>query len=255
MTPQQVLAAFDAEAFARDGFVVLPGFWSADEVQQASAAFEELLAAARSQAARAVDGALDHRGSHFVVDTDPFALRRVVWCGAAAPALGAYGADERFVGVAERVLGARPVVQLIQQAHYKLPGDGVDFAWHQDASNRRYGTDRFVDVNGRGSFVQIVVAVDPMTPENGPLQMLPGSHRHGFVADLGTGHIADTYLDAEPVNMELEPGDAAVFGPFVIHGSGANRSDRARRLFLQGYTLPGANRRVYPGCGTGVERP
>ena len=100
----------------------------------------------------------------------------------------------------------------------------------------------------------MVVAVDAMTADNGPLQMLPGSHRHGFVADLGTGRIPERYLDAEPVNLELAPGDAALFGPFVIHGSGPNRSASPRRLFLQGYTVPGANQRLYPGCGTGIER-
>jgi ectoine hydroxylase-related dioxygenase (phytanoyl-CoA dioxygenase family) len=85
--------------------------------------------------------------------------------------------------------------------------------------------------------------------------MLPGSHHQGFVADLQTGRIPPEALQGEPVTVELAPGDAAVFGPFVVHGSGPNRSAHARRLFLQGYTLPGANRRVYPGCGTGVTRP
>ncbi len=230
------------------------GLWSAAEVRSARAAFDGLLGVGRSLAAEAEDGHVDLDGSRFVLDPEPFALRRVVWCGGAASDLARYGADERFVGLVAHVLGARPVVQLIQQAHYKLPGDGVDFAWHQDASNRRFGTDLFDDVNGRGSFVQVVVAVDPMTPANGPLQMLPGSHRQGFVADLETGRLPDAAVRGEPVTVELEPGDAAVFGPFVVHGSGPNLSTVARRLFLQGYTLPGANRRTYPGCGTGVTR-
>lgn len=252
MTPQAL--GFDDDAFAREGFCILRGLWSAEEVRAAAVAFDSLLTIGRSLAAEAEEGQVDRDGSRFVLDPEPFALRRVVWCGGAAPDLARYGADERFVGLAAHVLGARPVVQLIQQAHYKLPGDGVDFAWHQDASNRRYGSDRFHDVNGRGSFVQIVVAVDPMTPSNGPLQMLPGSHRQGFVADPETGRLPASATVGEPVTVELEPGDAAVFGPFVVHGSGPNQGAVARRLFLQGYTLPGANRRTYPGCGTGVTR-
>ncbi len=253
----EVLSRFDRVAFERDGFCIVRGVWSPDEVRRASEAFDALLATARglASAGRVRGGQVDDGGSRFVLDTDPFALRRVVWCGAAAPELGCYGADERFVGLAAEVLGSRPVVQLIQQAHYKLPGDGVDFAWHQDASNRRYGTELFTDVNGRGSFVQLAVAVDPMTVGNGPLEMLPGTQRLGFVADPSTGRIPAELLRGEPVPVELEPGDVAVFGPFVIHGSGPNRGALARRLFLQGYASPGANRRVYAGCGEGVLRP
>ncbi len=159
------------------------------------------------------------------------------------------------MGIAARALGSDRVVQLIQQAHFKLPGDEVAFGWHQDASNRRYGTPLWRDVDGRGSFVQIAVAVDPMTPERGGLRMIRGSHRAGFVADPRTGVVpAEHVRAADAVDVVLAPGDAAVFGPFTVHGSGPNRSSAPRRVFLQGYALPGANRRVYPGCGVGVLR-
>ena len=234
----------------RDGFVVHRGVWRPDEVRAAGEAFDRLLARARALGASAV---VD--GTSFVIDADPFRLRRVVWCGGAEPALGRYGDDPRFVRLAADALGSDPVVQLIQQAHYKLPGDGVDFDWHQDASNRRAGTELWTDVNGRGSFVQMVIAVDPMGPGNGPLRMIPGSHRLGFVADPRTGALpAGCFDPADAVELHLEPGDLAMFGPYVIHGSGPNLGDGPRRLFLQGYTLPGANRREYPGCGLGVVR-
>ncbi|MFT5583817.1 MAG: ectoine hydroxylase-related dioxygenase (phytanoyl-CoA dioxygenase family) [Cognaticolwellia sp.] len=145
--------------------------------------------------------------------------------------------------------------QLIQQAHFKLPGDGVEFSWHQDASNRRYGSPLWTDINGQGSFVQIAVAVDPMGAQNGGLQVLPGTHHLGFVADPETGCIPQEHLDlTRPTHLEMAPGDAALFGPFLIHGSGPNKGSTSRRLFLQGYACPGANRRRYPGSGIGVPR-
>lgn len=236
------------DSLEQDGFAVVPGLLAPGEVERLSTAFDGLLERARS-------GIGDGGGAEFVVDRDPFRLHRVVWAGGTSPAIAALGGDPRFLGIAARVLGSDTVVQLIQQAHFKLPGDGVDFDWHQDASNRRYGTDLWSDVNGRGSFVQIAVAVDPMGPDNGGLQMQPGSHRKGFVAELGTGVVPPEHLDpSRVVAVELEPGDAVVFGPFVLHGSGPNPGPGARRLFLQGYASPGANRRVYPGCGTGVVR-
>jgi ectoine hydroxylase-related dioxygenase (phytanoyl-CoA dioxygenase family) len=192
--------------------------------------------------------------TQFIVSQDPFQLHRAVWASGAAPELQ-LGNEPNILRIATDVLGTQTPVQIIQQAHYKLPGDGVSFKWHQDASNRRYGSELWQDVNGRGSYVQIAIAIDPMSAENGGLSFIPGSHRSGFIADPITGDLPEGAFDpAQAVTPVLNPGDAVVFGPFVIHGSFANESDRARRTFLQGFASPGANRREYPGCGTGVTR-
>lgn len=233
-----------------NGYAIVRGLVPAAEVAVLAAGFDRLLAQAR-----ALGGSADVGDARFVVDAAPFRVRRVVWCGGAEPVLAPYGADPRFVRLAVEALGVDPVVQLIQQAHFKLPHDGVDFAWHQDASNRRYGTDLWRDVDGRGSFVQIAFAIDPQGPGNGGLRVIPGSHRLGFVADVETGALPDGCVnEADAIAPDLEPGDALVFGPFAIHGSEPNQSDRSRRLFIQGYATPGANRRTYPGSGLGIAR-
>lgn len=233
----------------RDGFAVARSVLSPSEVDSVRMGFDRLL-----EIAKQLPTSGEEQGSHFVLDRDPFRLHRVVWCGAAAPRL-ALGDDPRFLELASTLLGSRHLVQIIQQAHFKLPGDTVSFAWHQDASNRRCGTPLWSDVNGRGSFLQIGLAVDPMTAENGPLRMIPGSHRRGFLAHPTTGELPEEAFDAETgVDLLLEPGDLALFGPYVIHGSLGNTSAHPRRLLLQGYALPGANRRIYPGCGVGIPR-
>lgn len=229
------------------GFAVVRGLFTPDEVREISRAFDRLVDLARSGG--------PFGDAAFVIDSDPFRLHRVVWCGAVDATLGRLGGDRRFLELAGQALDRTDFDQIIQQAHFKFPGDGVDFAWHQDASNRRYGSDLWTDLDGRGSFVQIALAVDAMTPDNGPLRMIPGSHRRGFFANPTTGVLPQDQFDpADAVDVELEPGDVALFGPFVVHGSSENTSDQSRRLFLQGYAVPGANRRVYPGCGTGVRR-
>jgi hypothetical protein len=230
----------------RRGFVLVRALIPRDEIARMAAGFDRLLDLARTDPG-------DVGGARFVVDRSPFRLRRVVWCGGAEPALHPYGGDPRFVALAVEALGIDPVVQLVQQAHFKLPHDGVGFGWHQDASNRRYGTDLWTDVDGRGSFVQIALAIDPQGPGNGGLRFLPGSHRLGFVADPVTGAIP-AVDESQAITPVLEPGDAVVFGPFLVHGSEPNASDGPRRLFLQGYAAPGANGRMYPGCGLGAVR-
>ncbi|MFK7930781.1 MAG: phytanoyl-CoA dioxygenase family protein [Myxococcota bacterium] len=240
----------DLHPLQTDGYLHIPGLLDPSDLASLSAGFDRLESIAEGLADTAEVG-----GSQFVVSQDPFALRRVVWCGGASPELAAFGSDPRFLDVAAQVLGRDEVVQLIQQAHFKRPGDGVDFAWHQDASNRRYGSDLWTDINGQGSFVQILVALDPAGPDNGGVAVVPGSHSMGFVSDPVTGAVPPELLDLDrAVTPALNAGDALLFGPFLLHGSPANHGRSMRRTFIQGYALPGANRRVYPGCGTGVVR-
>jgi ectoine hydroxylase-related dioxygenase (phytanoyl-CoA dioxygenase family) len=232
------------------GWSIVPGLLGPDDLAAVGRGFDHLWELARGLAESG-----DIGGARFVLDAEPFRLHRVVWCGGADERLAALGDDPRFLAIAAAVLGSREVVQILQQAHFKLPGDGVAFPWHQDASNRRYGTPEWTDVNGRGSFVQIAVAVDEMGPDNGGLRVIPGTHRLGHVADPAIGDLPPELVDeARAVDLHLAPGDAVVFGPFLVHGSAPNEGDRPRRLFLQGYASVGANRRVYPGCGVGVLR-
>ena len=71
------------------------------------------------------------------------------------------------------------VAEIINQAHFKAPGDGVDFPWHQDSVNRGYHTGKFLDVHGNRSYVNIAVAIDAETADNGPLSVYEGkTHDH-----------------------------------------------------------------------------
>jgi hypothetical protein len=42
-----------------------------------------------------------------------------------------------------------------------------------------------------------------------------------------------------------------MFGPYTFHRSLPNRSQSARRVFINGYAHPGANWRLYPGSEAG----
>jgi ectoine hydroxylase-related dioxygenase (phytanoyl-CoA dioxygenase family) len=247
LTPSQI------EGFEQRGYLVVEGVFSAREVARMRDAFDQL-----EQTARTLRETTTHEGSQFVVESnndndDEVRIHRVVWCGAAAPVLGEFGKDPRLVHIGAQLLGSPRLEQLINQAHFKFPGDQVAFEWHQDSKHRRYGTDLWTDVNGTGSFIETATAIDPMTSQNGPLQFIPRSHHHGHIPpDPDTKTLPEASFDpGDAVAMTMQPGSVVVFGPYVIHGSQPNRGMSSRRLFLNGFAYPGANRRDYPGDDSG----
>ena len=94
--------------------------------------------------------------------------------------------------------------------------------------------------------MQTGIAIDPHRAANGAMRILPGSHRLGE-QDLGLmGHslgqkMADDALAAhgldpsKVIDLELDPGDVALWNVFTIHGSGANSTQGDRRFYLNGY--------------------
>lgn len=238
------------DQFYQQGYLVLPGSYNAAAVTKMQEAFSRLEARAhRLRETAIVDGSL------FVIERPrhrPLKIERVVWCGAAEPVLASLGRAPHLLEIVAQLLGTAAVDQLINQAHIKRPGDGVAFSFHQDSYHRRYGTDLFDDVNGRGSFVQVLTAIDAMRPENGGLWLIPGSHHQGHLESTG-GRLSESSFDRNrAIPICLNPGDTLLLSPFAIHGSESNLSRSARRLFINGFCCPGANRRQYHGAGTGL---
>jgi ectoine hydroxylase-related dioxygenase (phytanoyl-CoA dioxygenase family) len=238
----------EKQAFRDDGVVVLRGLFRDDEVRAARAAFERLYATAQTLRATG-----DHDGAFFVLSAPPLGevvVQRVVWAGGIEPGLLRLSEDARLVAPALELLGTDRCEQLLCQAHFKMPNDGVAFDWHQDIQHRDKGADTWRDVTGRGSYVQTILLVDDMTPANGPLEFVPKAaaalDERGRVASRAGRPQIDA---ARAIPMTGRAGDVLLFGPYAIHGSTPNLSSSPRRVLINGYAAPGANARFYPGRG------
>ncbi|MFQ5719526.1 MAG: phytanoyl-CoA dioxygenase family protein [Acidobacteriota bacterium] len=247
------LDAAQIEAFHSVGYVTVDGVFTPAEVDDLRAAFDRLEKMASTMRVTQM-----HRGSRFVLGpprgpghAGPAVIRRIVWCGAAEPVLSRYGKDPRLTRMAAALLDSPTMSQLINQAHYKSPGDGVHFPWHQDSTHRRHGGDEWKDVNGRGSYVQTLTAIDDVTPDNGPLQLIPFTGKLGHLALAPGGPLPDSVRPETARPALMKAGSVLLFGPYTIHMSEPNESSHPRRAFLNGFAAPGANRRVYPGTGAG----
>lgn len=225
---------------------MLEDFFFEKEIREMSFAIRRL-----QHMAIGIEGEVLKNGSKFVAQDG--LLERVVWAGAADSLLLHYGRDARLTSVVAEIMGSDYANHLINQIHLKLPGGGF-YRWHQDSTHRGYGTTDWIDVNGQGSYVQTVTAIDEATAENGPLLFVPYSCREGHLYlpyDKDTQTVSDKFNPAEAVPLLMKPGDVAFFGPYTIHGSEVNNSDKARRVFINGFAYPDANKKVYPGEGAG----
>lgn len=252
--PGVSLTPSERRAFERDGFLVREAVFGDAELASMRQAFDRLEARGAGLGASA-----DRDGARYVVAPTglggALAVQRVVWCGGAEPSLFGPALDPRILSVAMDLLGTDRASQIVHQAHFKRPSDGVRFELHQDAWNRRHGTALWRPDGDDGAYVQCVLTVDPMRSDNGPLLVCPGSHRAGPI--LGPDrHRRAAWRAAETgVHPVVAPaGSVVFFGPFLIHGSDPNRGDQPRRVLVSGFARVGVNRRPYPGAGLGVRR-
>lgn len=251
------LSQAEIRQFYDAGYLIFEGWYSRDEVAELAAAAERLRAVGREIAEGvppSVDGGevkVEHAGSQFVVGANRRVLR-IVWAGGCEPAFLDAGRDPRLTAIVGQLFGSDTAVHLLNQLHAKYPHDGLEFEPHQDSEHRRYGTPEWRDVDGRGSYIQTVVAIDDTTPENGPLIFYPRSGRRGH---LDPASVRRRFRNRPGVPALLKTGGAAFFGPYVVHRSAENQGDAPRRIAINGFAFPGANSRDYFGSGTGVPVP
>jgi phytanoyl-CoA hydroxylase len=150
---------------------------------------------------------------HFLMTDDPFWVRLV--------------SDPSLLKIAEQFIG--PNIALFA-SHYisKPPKDGEAVLWHQDGSY--WPLDPM-------KVVTLWLAVDNSTPENGCMQVIPGTHslalqelqtRNDVKNVLSSGIDESLVDDSKAVNVELRKGDVSVHHPQLVHGSKPNLSPYRR---------------------------
>jgi ectoine hydroxylase-related dioxygenase (phytanoyl-CoA dioxygenase family) len=146
-----------------------------------------------------------------------------------------------FLEVVKKFLGPN-VRQMSNQIYLRLPGDGDEFNIHQDFMFRREIVD--VDIVLK-SYIQTIVAIDPVNSSNGGIDFFLGSHKAGLLnlieADRSNlrkyeqSKREKLERDYRCVTFHLQPGDMLVWNLLVAHGSRENVSDRTRITYMNGF--------------------
>ncbi|MGZ8311198.1 MAG: phytanoyl-CoA dioxygenase family protein [Allosphingosinicella sp.] len=227
--------------YMRDGFAVVRNFFSASEIETIAAATDQIHAEGLRHGRCFRHGNLFYNVAPANGDGPP-RVRMVQWPSYHQPALDAVRLDPRFAELLAPLIG-NDLKQIINQIHWKAPGNAGDFAWHQDS---RFREPASVYRRLASSYVQTGLAIDPHTPFSGGMRFVPGSHaRRDLGLDRSASVLGNAMDDAvleraglDPdgvVDLVLEPGDLALWNPYLVHGSGPNHSGHGRRLYINGY--------------------
>jgi ectoine hydroxylase-related dioxygenase (phytanoyl-CoA dioxygenase family) len=157
-------------------------------------------------------------------------------------AVAAFARDARLVRVACGVLG-QGAVPYRATVFDKSPTSNWLVVWHQDTALPLL---RRQDVSGWGPWSEkagvvyahapasaldrilaLRIHLDDSTESNGPLRVLPGTHRHGVLSDEAMQARA---RECEPIDCLVARGGVLAMRPLIIHASSKSRTDAPRRV-------------------------
>ena len=211
------------ETFERDGFLVLPGLFSAPEVAALGARLPALFAA-----------------------DDPANVREKQG-GEVRTAMGLHLRDPLFAKLVRHPRLVEPALQILGQDLYiqqvkvnvKAAFTGEVWQWHYD-----FATHRGEDGVPEPLALNLHVFLDPVTEINGPLYFIPGSHKHGAAPatlDTATTSYPLWVVERDRVRALAHEtglaaatgpaGTALIFGDLLVHASPGNISPYDRRIF------------------------
>ena len=227
-------------SYCRDGYAIVRGLFSPREIKEIAAAADAVFAEGVAHGRSFRHGNLFYNVAQGEAGA-PF-VRMAQWFSYHQPVLNRVRLDRRVAALLEPLIGG-DIKQIINQIHWKAAGGSSEFAWHQDS---RFRQPAHAFRNLGSSYVQTGLAIDPHTPDSGCLRFIPGSHARGPLdldceSEVLGSAMTDASLEAvglsraKVVDVLLEPGDLALWSPYLVHASGENRAPHRRRLYINGY--------------------
>lgn len=115
----------------------------------------------------------------------------------------------------------------------KLPGTATQIKWHQDFPFQPMTND---------DLITCLLFVDDVTLENGPLEVIPGSHKGPIYSHWQngtfTGAVDDSVMEGKEdqiVKCTGKAGSVCLMHSSLLHGSAPNLSDSPRTLYITTY--------------------
>ena len=219
LTQQQI------DFYRTSGYVGVNGVFSADEMDTVRAVTDDFVEQSRAYS--------DHTD---VFDLEPGhtaeapRLRRLKNPIEQHPVYNDIMRHPALLDIVEQLIG--PGIHTNgNKLNMKSAGFGSAVEWHQDWAFYPHTNDDLLAVG---------VALDDISLENGPLLVVPGSHKYRIYSHhqdgLFVGAVTQDLPQAkDAVPIELKAGGISIHHARILHASAPNVSDRPRRLLLFQY--------------------
>ena len=222
------------DTFWRDGVLIVEDAISAEDLEQLRAQFSDWLDESRSYKddyGKTLDGRarFDLQPGHSAQNP---ALRRVQSPEEISEIYAAIMRNARTVDFCADLIG--PAIRFHHgKVNSKLPGSATQVKWHQDFPFEPMSND---DV------ITCLLFIDDVTLENGPLEVLPGSHKGPIYShwhnNQFTGAVDEAIIDAQRdqiVKCIGKAGSVCLMHARLLHGSSPNLSNKPRTLYITTY--------------------
>ena len=235
----RVLTQAQVEAFWEQGVLTVENAVTPEQLAALRTDFATWVEESRGQAesyGKTVDSRprFDLEASHSAAKPG---LRRVNAPVDVSDAYREVARDSRMVDMVADLIG--PDVRYHHsKINSKLPGAKTEVKWHQDFP---------FTPHSNADLVTALLMVDEVTPENGPLEVVPGSHK-GPIHSLWhggrfTGAVADEIAEGfreKAVKCFGPAGSVCLMHTKLAHGSAPNLSQQPRTLSITVYAAADA---------------
>lgn len=250
-----MIEQWQVDQYHQQGFLVVEHVLTSEEIAALQHDFDQWVEESRSQSAPW--GNTQDGRSRFDIESDHSAdhpsLRRVSSPNDISAAYRHAALQSRMAQIAGQLIGGSGARYHHSKINSKLPHTATKVEWHQDFLFTPHSND---------DIVTALLMVSEVTPENGPLNVVPGSHRGPLYSHWQDGRFTGAVEPAVVKEQCQQP--SACFGPSgsvcfmhtrLLHASSPNETEWPRTLFIAVYAaedaLPfGENPLPSPDAGT-----
>ena len=252
-----MLSSEQIESYNTDGYLAVENVLAAEELSALRALTDAFVE--RSRAVTAHNAVFDLEQEHTAAAPS---LRRIKHPVAQDSGYARFTEHNKILDIVTALLGPN-VRYHNNKLNMKNPAGGAAVEWHQDWAFYPHTNDDILEVG---------IALDDMTMENGPLMVIPGSHR-GQIWDhhqdgMFVGAVTDPNFSPENAKpVVVKAGGITLHHVRILHGSKPNRSNAPRRMLFIGFcatdawplipgedSLEAMNERVVRGAPTIMPR-
>ena len=228
----------DVETYRKRGYIVVPNVLSDEEVADLRRVTEEFVEGSRTVATHT--DVYDLEPGH---TPEQPKVRRIKTPHLHHPVYEKMVRHPKIVAVLQKLWG--PNVRFdLSKLNLKSAGFGSPVEWHQDWAFYPHTNDDLAAVG---------IMIDDFTPENGSMQVIPGSHKGPIYDHHAKGHFVGG-IDPSKSNIDFskavmctgKAGSITVHHARILHASSANVSGAPRRFLLHQYRAADAWPLIHP---------